>query len=188
MQYGTVPFCSTILFLFFGLKTTGLPCWITWNMCRNQADPKPHWATGGGLTVIMQSYLASRRQARPPSPLILGFWKTFLYNRSGAPDRYTFVQIVVSHPASLHQFSSRLIPKECPAEETPCRKVFILIAFLLSSLTPHFSFLMFSYISLASYPFFSVLSVFPQFIYIYIYICVQHRIFVRIWIQRVEHR
>ena len=162
------------LFLFFGLKTTGLPCRITWNMCRNQAGPKTHRATGGGLMVIMQSFLASRCQARPPSPLILGFWKTFLYHRLGAPDRYTFIQIVVSHPASFHQFRSRLILnlKECRTESlcvTRC-VLFILVAFLLSPLTPRLSLLIFSYISLASYPFlFRTFCIPPIYIHIYVY-------------------
>jgi len=160
-----------VLFFVFWLKHHWLPCQITWNMCRNQVGPKTHRATGGGLTVIMQSFLASQCQARPPSPLILGFWKTFLYNRLGTPDRYTFVQIVVSHPASFHQFQSRLIPKECPAERLHVTRcvLFILVAFLLSPLTPCLSLLMFSYISLAYYPFLFHTFCIPP---IYTHICV----------------
>ena len=67
--------------------------------------------------VIIQSQLASQCQARSPSPLILGFWKTFLYNWSGALGGYTFVQIVVTHPASLHQFRSRLNPEGVPSKK-----------------------------------------------------------------------
>ena len=141
-------------------------------MCRNQAGPKTHRATGGGLTVIMQSYLASRRQARPPSPLILRVLKDlFVDTHSFRLSCHTLLHFINSDQDSSQRSAQqkRLRVARCV--------LFILIAFLLSSLTPHFSFLMFSYISLASYPFFSYFLYSPN---LYIYICVQHRIFVRI--------
>ena len=134
----------------------------------------------------------SQRRGNGPSPLILGFWKTFVQPVGRTRQIHIRSDCRVT-PCFTSSIQIKTHPKGVPSRRllvTTC-VLFILIVFLLSSLTPHFSFLMFSYISLASYPFFPYFLHSPNlyiYIYIYIYICVQHRFFVRIWIQRVEHR
>jgi len=127
----------------------------------------------------MQSQLASRRQARPPSPLRV-LEDLFLYNRSAhQADTHSFR---LSCHTLLHFINSDQDSSQRSAQQKRLRVarcvLFILIAFLLSSRIPRFFFPdVFLHVPCLLSFFVSYFLHSPNS---YIYVYVQHRIFVRI--------
>ena len=145
-------------------------------MCRNQVGPKTHRATGGGLTVIMQSYLASRRQARPPSPLIL---HRVLEDVFVQPVGRTIRQIHIRSDCHVTPCFTSSIQIKTHPKGVPSKKDSVLQGVYFSLDLPAFWALLFLAFLSWHFPvsalplilFCFILSAFPQFINVYIYMC-----------------